>query len=264
MRRVWPNSADRATMPSMTTLLMPLPTEGFDPTETAVPWKHLREAGIDVVFATPDGRPGRCDPQTLERIVFGQLGARPEDARLYRDLTRDRAFGSPLRYDEITTTDFDGVHLPGGHAPGMKPYLESEILRTQLVEFFDRDLIVSAICHGPVLLARTIDPSTGKSVLHGRRLTALTRMLERSGFWLTWWKLGRHFRTYPEYVENEVTRAIGPDGRFERGPLLPSYDAGFTVRDGNLITARWPGDAESLGRQLVGILRSKGPPGDGS
>ncbi|HEB90716.1 MAG TPA: thiamine biosynthesis protein ThiJ, partial [Deltaproteobacteria bacterium] len=164
-------------------------------------------------------------------------------------------------YEEIDAADFDAIHLPGGHAPGMRPYLESETLQAKLVGFFDRDLTVSAICHGPVLLARAIDPSTGYPVLRGRRMTALTRTLERAGFWLTFWKLGRHFRTYSEYVESEIRRAIGPEGRFESGPLLPSYDAGFTVRDGNLITARWPGDADALGRRLADLLRSEGPAG---
>ena len=116
------------------------------------------------------------------------------------------------------------------------------------------DRVVSAVCHGQVLLSRSIDPSTQKSVLHGRRATALTKRLERAGFWLTVWTLGRHFRTYPEYVQDEVSRALGDASNFETGPQPPTYANGFTVTDGNLITARWPGDAEELGQRLVAAL----------
>jgi putative intracellular protease/amidase len=49
----------------MPTVLVPIPTADFDPTETAVPWKVLRARGIDVVFATPDGKPGRADARML-------------------------------------------------------------------------------------------------------------------------------------------------------------------------------------------------------
>jgi putative intracellular protease/amidase len=240
----------------MTTLLMPLPSEDFDPTEAAVPWKRLREANVDVVFATPDGKPASCDPVTLRGVVFRQIGAKAGDKKIYRELEQDPTFRSPIRYEDIRASDYDGIHLSGGHAPGMKPYLESKILQQQIVEFFVLGRIVSAVCHGPVLLARSVDPTTQKSVLHGRRLTALTKLLERTGFWMTVWTIGRHFRTYPEYVQDEVIRAIGDDSRFERGPQPPSYDNGFVVSDGNLITARWPGDADELGKRLVCALEA--------
>ncbi len=244
-------------MPSMPSILMPLPSEGFEPTEVAVPWKILREADVEVVFATLDGKPAACDPLALAGVVLGQIGARPNDVQTYHELAKDAAFRSPIRYDEINPDRFEGVHLPGGHAPGMKPYLESTELQGKIVEFFSRDLLVSAICHGPVLLARAIDPKTNLSVVHGKKLTGLTKKLERAAFWLTFWTLGRHFRTYPEYVQDEVKRAVGPNGLFETGPWGASYGEGYTVVDGNLMTARWPGDSDELGRSLVAALEER-------
>lgn len=235
-------------------VLIPLPSEDFEPTEAAVPWRCLRSAGVEVVFATPDGKPGACDPLALEGVVFGQIGAKPADVELYREMEHDAAFRAPIAYHEIEVASFDALHLPGGHAPGMRPYLESEILQAKAIEFFAQQKIVSAICHGPVVLARANDPSTGRSVLHGRRATALTKMLERSAWLLTMWTLGRRFRTYPTYVQDEVTAAIGDASKFETGPLVPSYRNPFTVRDGNLVTARWPGDAHRLGDELTELL----------
>ena len=238
----------------MPRVLMPLPSEDFEPTEAAVPWRCLRSAGIEVVFATPDGKPGRCDPLALQGVAFGTIGAKREDGELYREMEHDAAYRAPIRYRDIEVDSFDALHLAGGHAPGMRPYLESEILQARAVEFFAKQKIVSAICHGPIVLARAKDPTTNRSVLHGRRMTALTKMLERSGWLLTMWTLGNHFRTYPQYVQDEVIEAIGDNTKFERGPLVPSYRNPFTVRDDNLLTARWPGDAHRLGDELTEML----------
>ena len=42
----------------MATVLIPIPSEDFDPTETGVPWKILGAQGHTVRFATPDAGPG--------------------------------------------------------------------------------------------------------------------------------------------------------------------------------------------------------------
>lgn len=232
-------------------VVIPIPSTDFEPTEVAAPWQVLRGGGIEVVFATPDGAPGACDPLALEGVFFKQIGATPPDVAIYREMEADAAFRHPIPYEAIDVEAYVALHLPGGHAPGMVPYLESEVLQRKVAAFFVAEKLVSAVCHGPVVLARTMDPRTGRSVLDGRRVTALTRLLERSGYLLTMWTLGRHFRTYPEYVQDEVMRATGERGTFERGPVLPSYANPYTVADGNLITARWPGDARRLGEVLL-------------
>ncbi len=47
---------------------------------------------------------------------------------------------------------------------------------------------------------------------------------------------------------------MGEGGEVKTGPLLPSYRLPFTVRDRNLLTARWPGDAQRFGEELVAML----------
>ena len=37
-------------------ILLPLPRHGYDPTEVAVSWKILAEAGHAITFATPDAQ----------------------------------------------------------------------------------------------------------------------------------------------------------------------------------------------------------------
>ena len=45
----------------MAKVLMLLPAQDYDPTESAVPWGALRAAGHEVIFATPKGDPAYAD-----------------------------------------------------------------------------------------------------------------------------------------------------------------------------------------------------------
>ena len=55
-------------------------------------------------------------------------------------------------------------------------------------------------------------------MLAHRRTTCLPKYMERGGYLLTAWKLGRYYRTYPLYVEDEVVANLDSPDQFERGP----------------------------------------------
>lgn len=101
-----------------------------------------------------------------------------------------------------------------------------------------------------LVLARATDPETGESVLAGRRTTCLPRYMEWLAYALTFWKLGRYYRTYPLYVQGEVTAALESPKDFVRGPITlgtrgtpTDHRAAFVVEDDQYVSARWPGDA---------------------
>jgi putative intracellular protease/amidase len=242
----------------MARVLVPLPDRDFDVTEVAVPWRVLSDAGHDVVFATEHGGAApAADPRLLDGVLFGQLGADPEPKAFYRELERASAFRSPVPWGDVNVSEYDGLLLPGGHAPGMRQYLESKSLRDVVAAFWATKRPVAAICHGVVVLARTPDLTTGRSVLAGVRTTCLPKFMERSAYFLTAWKLGRYYRTYPAYVADEVAEAAGG---YERGPLGltrgTATDDGpaFVVQDGSYLSARWPGDAYLFARRFAAML----------
>ena len=237
---------------------IPLPDRDFDVTEVAVPWKLLTRAGHEVVFATErgDATPA-CDPLLLTGVLFGQLGAEPEPKAFYEEMTRSKEFRSPVSWKTLAPASFDGLVLPGGHAPGMRQYLGSEELQAKVGAFFQLGRPVGAICHGVLVLARTrVD---GKSVLAGRRTTCLPKYMERSAYYLTAWRLGKYYRTYPAYVEEEVRDSgaefvRGPRALVARGTDTDDAPA-FVVEDGQYVSARWPGDAYLFAKKLLERLR---------
>ena len=245
-------------------MLVPLPDRDFDVTEVAVPWRLLSRAGHEVVFATERGGAPAADPLLLSGVLFGRLGAAPEAKAFYDELCAAPEFMRPRAWDGLRAADFDGLLLPGGHAPGMRQYLEATAVQRLAVAAFAAEKPVGAICHGVLVLARAIDPATGKSVLSARRTTCLPKYMERSAYLLTFWKLGRYYRTYPAYVEDEVRAALDAPEQFVRGPRVltargTDADDGpaMVVEDGRYVSARWPGDAYLFGRRFAALLGSR-------
>lgn len=243
----------------MARVLVPLPDVDFDPTEVSVPWKVLTRAGHDVIFATETGATPACDPKLVTGVIFGQLGAKPKTIEIYRELDRDPAFTEPMTWQAIDPSAFDALLLPGGHAQGMKQYLAGEVLHERVASFSGKP--IAAICHGVIVLARTKDPSTGKSLLHDKKTTCLPKYMERIAYYTTAWKLGRYYRTYDAYVEDEVKGALADPSQFERGPITlfthgtDEDDRGaFVVEDGAYVSARWPGDAWLFAKKLLARL----------
>lgn len=245
----------------MARVLIPLPNRDFDPTEVAVPWSILREAGHEVVLATADGESASADPIVLDGVMFGMLGPVPHAARTYGELEASGALLHPARLHELDDEHIDGLLLPGGHAQGMRPYLEDEALFALVARIFESNKPVAAICHGTLVMARARATGSNRSLLHGRTSTCLPRYMERLAWWSTAWKLGRYFRTYDAYVQDEVEAGIGPEGTFVRGPIHlfargteRDDRPAFVVEDGAYLSARWPGDAYLLGKRLAARL----------
>ncbi len=233
-------------------------------TEVAVPWRLLTRRGHVVRFATEHGGVApTADPRLLTGVIFGKLGARREPKVFYAEMQSDPEFQSPIAWADIQPADFDGLLLPGGHAPGMRQYLGSELLRAKVGEYFALDRPVGAICHGVVLAARSRDPRSGRSLVYGRETTCLPMYMERTAFYLTAWRLGRYYRTYPLYVEEEVRRSLQHNADFVRGPRTYTKrgtdtddEHAFVVEDGNYISARWPGDAYLFAKRFAAHLES--------
>ncbi|MGV8996725.1 MAG: type 1 glutamine amidotransferase domain-containing protein [Parvibaculaceae bacterium] len=247
----------------MAHILMPLPARDFDPTETGVPWQILTGLGHTVTIATPDGNPASADPIMVTGKGLGPLAtllrANAAGRHAYHALTQSPAFQNPISYDAITAANFDALLLPGGHAKGMRPYLESQILQHAVAAFFTASKPVGAICHGTLLAARS-HAANGKSVLFGRKTTGLTRSQELLAWGMTRAWMKDYYRTYPTPLETEIRGLLASPSDFLTGPASLKRDTpdhperGFIVQDGNYLSARWPGDAHRFGQAFAALL----------
>ncbi len=252
----------------MKTVLVPLPSYGFDPTESAVPWSRLKRAGHVVTFATPHGAVAAADRRMvtgegLPALFKASLMAEPNAVARYREMEASAEFQHPLDYASLERTPFDVLLLPGGHDKGMREYLEAPALQATVARFFSEGKVVAAICHGTLLAARS--RSGDHSVLWGRKTTGLTRRQELVAFWLTRATLGDYYRTYDIPMADELVSYLRSPDDYDAGPGYPiplsrdsesHLERGFVVRDGNYLSARWPGDAHRFAETLVDLLQA--------
>jgi putative intracellular protease/amidase len=284
----------------MGTVLIPIPDRDFDPTEVAVSWRVLTDNGHRVIFATESGTAGMADDIMVTGrgldiwsalpvlgsipLIGLALRANKNGRDAYAAMVGSEEYRHPVSWSAATLDGADALLLPGGHrARGMRSYIDSDVLQRLVVEAFTRGMIVAAICHGVLLAARSVDPSTGRSVLYGRKTTSLTWAMERLAWRLTritrFWDPD-YYRTYSEQpgqpggymsVQSEVTRALKDPTDFRdvargtphwrlkssgmaRDTATDSRPA-FVVDDGNYISARWPGDTHTFAGVVSDKLR---------
>ncbi|MBF7729928.1 type 1 glutamine amidotransferase domain-containing protein [Pseudomonas sp. N040] len=281
---------------SVKTVLIPLPQADFDPTHVVVCWQVLRAAGLKVEFATVDGQPSAADPRMLDgegldlwgglpllrqfKLLGLLLRAERKVRRGYAQLLEDEAFLKPHEFSRLSISAFGGLMLSAGHRSRyMQDYLEDPVLLRFIADFFATERPVAAIAHGVLLAARS-RRSDGRSVLYGRKTTAVPWGMERDAWNLTRF-LGRiwepdYYRVYAELpgepegyrgVEAEVTRALARPTDFlsvthdvpdyfrkstglYRDSLKDSRPA-WVVCDGNYISARWAGDTHTFATMLA-------------
>ena len=249
-------------------ILMPLPKIDFDPSESALPWELLTHRGHDFTFATPDGSPGEADKRMIDGNqlgLFKSLLMAASNARsAYEKMKNSKEFQNPLQYEGINIEDYDAVIFPGGHAPGMREYLDSPLVQNFAVKAFRFNKVVGAVCHGILAISRAKDPETGNSLLYGKKTTALLAQQENLAVFLTKRRLGDYYRTYPgTTVQEEVTNALKNKDDFLEGPLpilrdnLKALQRGFVCVDGNYVSARWPGDVYSWSLKIHELLEKR-------
>ncbi|HRG45547.1 MAG TPA: type 1 glutamine amidotransferase domain-containing protein [Leptospiraceae bacterium] len=252
-------------------ILIPIPRNDFDPSETSIPWKILTSNGFQVEFTTPDALPGEADNIMLTGHGLGVwkkvLMARKDSLLAYSEMTKSNSFRNPKSYNTLKPSDYEGIILPGGHAKRMKDYLESKTLQQFVGDFFLTGKPIGAICHGVVLAARSKNPENGKSILFEKKTTALLKSQEMTAFNLTRLWLGDYYLTYPEItVQAEVTSVLAYPENFIEGPApvfrdtFENLQRGFSLQDGNYLSARWPGDAYNFSIQFMKMLSNKTNP----
>ncbi|MCB1139006.1 MAG: DJ-1/PfpI family protein [Leptospiraceae bacterium] len=245
-------------------ILMPLSSKDYDPTEASIVWKMASRAGHEFEFATSDARPATADPRMITGEGLGPwkglLRAREDAIRAQKEMSEHPSYLRPVPFADINPDRYEAIVLHGGHAPGMRPYLESEILQDVIAQFARAGKPVAAICHGVVLLGRSRD-AAGRSVLYEKRCTTLLRSQEMAAYNLTRLWLGTYYRTYPETTcQEEVTGYLKSTDQFQEGPRPLLRDSntnlkrGFAVQDGNILTARWPGDAYAFSTRFLTML----------
>ncbi|OLS64350.1 type 1 glutamine amidotransferase domain-containing protein [Pseudomonas putida] len=204
---------------------------GFWLEEFAAPYYVFKDAGAEVVLASPAGGQPPLDPKSELPDFQTEL-----TQRFKADPEAQRALASTVKLDSIEASDFDTVFYPGGHGPLWD--LAESPRSIALIEAFERaGKPIGFVCHAPGVL-RHVKAADGSPLVGGRRVTGFTNG-EEADVQLT--------DVVPFLIEDEFQR-LG--GLYEKtGNWQP-----FVVVDGRLVTGQNPASSEDAAKALLKLL----------
>ena len=204
---------------------------GFWLEEFAAPYYALKDAGADIVVASPKGGQPPLDPKSDE------ADAQSEDtARFKADADAQKVLANTVKLDSVSETDFDAVFYPGGHGPLWD--LAEDPTSIRLIEAFARaDKPVAAVCHAPGVL-KSVKGTDGAPLVKGRKVAGFTNS-EEEAVGLT--------EIVPFLVE-DMLKANGGD--YSKGADWGSY----VVTDGKLVTGQNPASSREAAEALLKLL----------
>jgi len=205
---------------------------GFWLEELAAPYYAFKNAGAQIVLASPKGGQPPLDPKSNEP-------ANQTDAtrRFEADSEAMAQLATTVKLADVSQADFDTVFYPGGHGPLWD--LANDPVSIALIEaFLAAGKPTAFVCHAPGVL-RDVKTPEGRPLVEGRKVTGFANS-EEDGVGLT--------DIVPFLVE-DVLKAKG--GLYSRGPDWGSY----VIQDGLLITGQNPGSSPATARALIDAVK---------
>ena len=201
---------------------------GFWLEELAAPYYVFKDAGMDIVLASPAGGQPPLDPKSNEPSFQTEMTHRFE-----ADAAATAQLAATVRLDTIDQADFDTVFYPGGHGP-LWDLAEDRHSIALIEAFIAANKPVALVCHAPGVL-RHVKAADGRPLVEGKKVSGFTNT-EEEGVGLT--------DVVPFLVEDELKK-LGGD--YSKGPDWASY----VVRDGLLITGQNPGSSAAAAALLL-------------
>ncbi len=207
---------------------------GFWLEEFAAPYYVFKDAGAQVVLASPKGGHPPLDPAS--DTSEGQTEA---TRRFKGDGPAQDALAKTVLLSGVKAAEFDAVFYPGGHGP-LWDLTDDGDSMALITDFLMQNKPVAAVCHAPAVFRHV--KVNGVPLVEGKRITGFSNSEEVSA------KLDG---IVPFLLEDELKR-LG--GHYEHGPDWQS----FTVVDGKLITGQNPASSFVAATELVALLGQAG------
>ncbi|HKR72990.1 MAG TPA: type 1 glutamine amidotransferase domain-containing protein [Candidatus Nitrosocosmicus sp.] len=205
---------------------------GFWLEEFASPYYEFIDNGYDVTIASPKGGRPPVDPKSL------QTENQTESTKRFQaDKSANEKLDNSLVLKEVSSDDYISLFLPGGHGP-MWDLSQDNDLKRIVEDFYNKDKIISAVCHGPAGLLQATDKN-GYSILKNKRVTGFTNEEEQTV------KLDK---IVPFSLERRM-KELG--GNFEKTENFKP----FVIHDGQIITGQNPASAFVAARKVIEILK---------
>ena len=133
---------------------------GFFLNEFGIPAQYLHHRGYQLVLANPQGNRPAIDPSSDDPSYFGNDKERHQQVKQFVESLP--GFEKPKTFAEVVEEgldSYDGLFVPGGHAP-MQDLVNDPHLGRILLHFHQAAKPTAMICHWPIAtLAAQDDPA---------------------------------------------------------------------------------------------------------
>jgi putative intracellular protease/amidase len=199
--------------------------------EFTEPYFIFADKGYDIQLASPKGGEPPIDPRSLltENIT-------PHNRRFNDDKQAQNRFKNTLPLHKINPDEYDAIFYPGGHGP-MWDLARDKDNAELLINFFEHEKPVGAVCHGPAALIKAAERKP--EILKGKKVTAFSNM-EEKGVGL--------YDHIPFKLEDRL-KELGAEYQTATIPFTSKV-----VSDGQLITGQNPASADRAAHALVEYL----------
>lgn len=201
---------------------------GFWLEELAAPYYVFKDAGAEIVLASPKGGQPPMDPKSNEPDF------QTDDTRRFKaDPEATRALANTLELSKVDESEYDAVFFPGGHGPLWD--LTNDRKALSIIEnTLAANKPVGLVCHAAGILTNAKAPN-GDPIAKGRKVTGFTNS-EEAAVGLV--------EVVP-YLLEDVLRRQGAD-------FSSTDDWGVhTVQDGLLITGQNPASSKQAAQLVV-------------
>lgn len=204
---------------------------GFWLEEFAAPYYVLKDAGAEVVLASPKGGQPPLDPKSDDE------DAQTDATRRFKsDEAAQKELSQTVKLSEIDPEGYDAIFYPGGHGP-LWDLTESAESRALIEAFAKTDRPIGAVCHAPAVF-RDVQTAEGKPFVSGRKVTGFTNS-EEEAVGLT---------DVVPFLLEDMLKEKG--GEYRKGDDW----APFVLVDGKLVTGQNPASSEEAARKLLTLV----------
>jgi len=212
-------------------------------TEALHPYETLTAAGFEVHLASETGKSGLDEHSTEDQFL------NDDDKKIYQN--PEHPFNVALNSNLRKASDLDpsqyGLLLASGGHGCIFDFPTARGLQSIAEDIYRRSGVVSALCHGTILLAGVLNED-GHSIIEGKTVTGFTTDGEAK------MKVLDKMRSERLLTPEEATTKVG--AKFV-GPKEP-FD-NFSVVDGRVVTGTNPASAKATTEKAIKLFEtSKG------
>lgn len=201
---------------------------GYYLSEVSHPWEVLYEAGYEIDFVSPKGGKAPVDGFNLND---------PVNKKFWDNLTYRNKVENTMKPSEVKPEQYVAILYAGGHGT-MWDFADNVELASIASKIYERNGIVSAVCHGPAGLVN-IRLSNGKFLVDGKKINAFTNEEEVAVGLDT---------VVPFMLE---TTLIERGAKFEKSGLWQKH----VVTDQRVVTGQNPQSAHGVGEAVLAELK---------